>query len=69
VSTASVLVAVIVTGPKVPTESGVPLKVLPLSVTHDGLPLIERSGTGKPDAANSISVKRINYCGSYSGTW
>ena len=47
----SVFVAVTEIGPKVPTDVGVPLKVFPLRESHEGLPVIERSGIGKPEAA------------------
>jgi len=44
----AMLVAVIVTGPKVPTDGGVPLSILSLRVSHEGLPLTEYVGAGVP---------------------
>ena len=35
------LVAVIVTGPNVPTDGGVPLRILSEIVSHEGFPLTE----------------------------
>ena len=47
----AMFVAVIVTGPNVPTVGGVPLSILSLRVSQAGLPLTVKEGAGFPVAA------------------
>ena len=46
----SVFEAVMVTGPKVPVDTGVPLRIFPFRLSQEGLPVTEISAAGVPDA-------------------